>query len=148
MQRLHSIIIPLPRMAGKRRESAVFIVQIAVLIVLVRVQVNHLSAILLTILLFPCLFKAVSSGTSPNPRVVIVSSDVHYWAKFSKVELESDKILQKLSDKDHCSSRWGNPGPFFASAGSLNSIFSGSCVKDTIYRNVRNNRFSGDFSRF
>jgi len=69
------------------------------------VQVNHLSAVLLTILLLPCLFKAASSGTSSNPRVVIVASDVHYWTKFSKEEVESEKILRKLSDKDHCTSR-------------------------------------------
>lgn len=68
-------------------------------------QVNHLSAMLLTILLLPCLLKAVSSGTSPNPRVVIVSSDVHYWAKISKEELESNNTLQKLTDKDHCTYR-------------------------------------------
>jgi NAD(P)-dependent dehydrogenase (short-subunit alcohol dehydrogenase family) len=69
------------------------------------VQVNHLSAMLLTILLLPCLFKAVSSGTSPNPRVVIVGSDVHYWTKFSETEVESDNILQKLSDENHCTSQ-------------------------------------------
>jgi hypothetical protein len=72
-----------------------------------RIQVNHLSAMLLTVLLLPCLLRAASSGTSPNPRVVIVSSDVHYWAKLSKEEVESEKILQKLSDKDHCTFRWG-----------------------------------------
>ncbi|KAI0001188.1 hypothetical protein BJV77DRAFT_1057951 [Russula vinacea] len=60
------------------------------------IQVNHLSAMMLTILLLPCLLKAASSGTSPNPRVVIVSSDVHYWTKFSKTELESDKLLYKI----------------------------------------------------
>jgi hypothetical protein len=64
---------------------------------------------LLTILLFPCLIKAVSSGTSPNPRVVIVASDVHYWAKISEMEVESDNILQKLSDKDYSASRWDIP---------------------------------------
>jgi len=69
------------------------------------IQVNHLSVMLLTVLLLPCLLKAVSSGTSPNPRVVIVSSDVHYWAKLSKEELESNKLLQRLSDKDHCTFR-------------------------------------------
>ena len=84
-----------------------------VLNVLFSIQVNHLSAMLLTILLLPCLFKAVSSGTSPNPRVVIVASDVHYWTKFSETEVESDNILQKLSDKNYCTPRWDIP--FFAS---------------------------------
>jgi retinol dehydrogenase 12 len=102
--------------------------------------VNHLSAMLLTILLFPCLLKAVSSGTSPNPRVVLVSSEAHYWAKFTEAEVESDKILQKLSDKDYCTPQWGIP--FFASGGSRNIILLGSCVKDTPYRNVGNNYFS------
>ncbi|KAI0300567.1 hypothetical protein B0F90DRAFT_1629757 [Multifurca ochricompacta] len=69
------------------------------------IQVNHLSATLLTVLLLPCLLKAASSGTSPNPRVVIVSSDVHYWAKLSKEEFESDKVLSKLSDKEYCTSQ-------------------------------------------
>jgi hypothetical protein len=67
--------------------------------------VNHLSAVLLTILLLPCLLKAASSGSSPNPRVVVVSSDLHYWGNPSKGEVESDNILRKLSDKDYCTSR-------------------------------------------
>ncbi|KAI9451774.1 hypothetical protein F5148DRAFT_1238224 [Russula earlei] len=69
------------------------------------IQVNHLSAMLLTVLLFPCLLKAVSSGTSPNPRVVIVSSELHYWAKFSRKEVESERILRVLNDKEHCTFR-------------------------------------------
>jgi retinol dehydrogenase 12 len=58
--------------------------------------------VLLTVLLLPCLLKAASSGTSPNPRVVVLSSDVHYAAKLSEEEVESAKILEKLSDKDYC----------------------------------------------
>ncbi|KAI9465854.1 hypothetical protein BJY52DRAFT_1112976 [Lactarius psammicola] len=66
------------------------------------IQVNHLSAMLLTTLLLPCLLKAAVSGSSPNPRIVIVSSDVHYWANLSKEMAESDNALQKLSNKDYC----------------------------------------------
>jgi len=69
------------------------------------IQVNHLSAMLLIVLLLPYLLKAIPSGTSPNPRVVVVSSDLHHLAKLSKEELESDKLLQRLSDKNHCTSR-------------------------------------------
>ena len=142
MPGLCCMIIPLLKMVGNSRESLMFFgrVKVAVLKVFVRIQVNHLSAMLLTILLFPCLLKAASSGTSPNPRIVIVNSGVHYWAKFSKAEVESDKILQKISDKDYCTSRWGSP--FFASHSNLNNILSGSCVTDTPYRNVRNSYFS------
>lgn len=66
------------------------------------IQVNNLSAMLLTILLLPCLLNAASSGSSPNPRIVIVSSDVHYWANLSKEMADGDKVLQKLSNKDYC----------------------------------------------
>ena len=67
-----------------------------------RIQVNHLSAMLSTILLLPCLLTAASSGTSPNPRVVIVASDTHYLSKLFEEELASGNILKKLSDKDYC----------------------------------------------
>lgn len=60
---------------------------------------------LLTILLLPCLLKAASTGTSPNPRVVVVSSEVHYLSKLSREEVENDKILEKLTDNDYCSRR-------------------------------------------
>ena len=105
-------------MVGKSRESAMFFDQVGVevWISFARIQVNHLSAMLLTILLFPCLLKAASSGTSLNPRVVIVASEVHFWAKFTKAEVESDKILQKISDKNYCTSKWGIL--FFTSGGS------------------------------
>jgi len=94
-------------MAGKSRESSVPFDRDCGVDRASRIQVNHLSAMLLTVLLLPCLLRAAESGTSPNPRVVIVSSDIHYQAKLSKEEVESEKILQKLSDKDHCTFRWG-----------------------------------------
>ena len=137
MPRFHCKNIPLPRMAGKRREFMVFSSpSTSGLHVLFRIQVNHLSAMLLTILLLPCLFRAVSSGTSPNPRVVIVSSDVHYWTKFSETEVGSDNILQKLSDKNYCTSQWDIP--FHVWRLFVITMFLGSCVTDTRYRNVRN----------
>jgi hypothetical protein len=139
MPRLYSCIIPLPTTAGKRRESLVFSYPInfrCIVNVLVRIQVNHLSAMLLTVLLLPCLFKAVSSGTSPNPRIVIVGSDVHYWTKFSETEVESDNILQKLSDKNYCTSWWDIPFRVWRSF--VTPFFLGSCLTDTSYRSVRN----------
>lgn len=69
------------------------------------IQVNHLSAVLLITLLLPCLLKAASSGSSPNPRIVVVSSDLHYSASLSKEMAETDKVLRKLSDKDYCTSK-------------------------------------------
>jgi hypothetical protein len=77
--------------------------------------VNHLSAVLLTTLLLPCLLKAASSGSSPNPRLVVVSSDAHYrpGARLSKEMTEgTDKILRKLSDKDYCTPMLDIRSPF------------------------------------
>ena len=60
---------------------------------------------------------------------------MHYMAQFSKTEVESDKILRKLSDKDHCDSSCGHSLP--PSDGGSNSIISESWVTDIKYRNVR-----------
>jgi|SRR5712671_560382 len=106
MQRLPSSITWLLVMAGKSRESASSLTQVCCVECAGRIQVNHLSAVLLTVLLLPCLLRAASTGTSPNPRIVIVSSAVHHWVRLSKEEVENDKILQKLSDKDYCTFRW------------------------------------------
>ena len=94
----------LPETVGKKCESAAYLfgLKSRILTALHRIQVNHLSSVLLTVLLLPCLLKAASSGTSPNPRVVVVSSEAHYQANFSEEEVKSAKILDKLSDKDYC----------------------------------------------
>src|ERR1700761_9056800 len=47
-------------------------------------QVNHLSAVLLTTRLLPCLLKAASTGSLPNPCLVVVASDVHHHSNLSK----------------------------------------------------------------
>ncbi|THH20352.1 hypothetical protein EW146_g961 [Bondarzewia mesenterica] len=66
-------------------------------------QVNHLSCMLLSLLLLPCMLSSASSS-SPYPRMVIVSSDVHYWANLTKDELASPNILEKLNDSNYCNS--------------------------------------------
>jgi hypothetical protein len=56
---------------------------------------------------------------------MIVSSDVHYWTKFSKTEVESlgDKILRKLNDKNHCASLVGRS--FFFMSGGFDYSYTG-----------------------
>jgi len=62
-------------------------------------QVNHLSTALLSIRLIPCFMKA---ATSPIfPRLVIVSSDVHYWV-YELPEAQAPKILELLGSEEHC----------------------------------------------
>ncbi|EGN97796.1 hypothetical protein SERLA73DRAFT_182545 [Serpula lacrymans var. lacrymans S7.3] len=64
------------------------------------IQVNHLSTALLSLLLMP---NMISAGTLSSPsRVVIVSSDVHYWATIEDEVRNSPKVLAKLSDKTYC----------------------------------------------
>jgi len=64
-------------------------------------QVNHLATALLTLLLLPYVKK--SPGSSPTPRIVIVASEVHYLIP-SMPEAESPSILEKLNDKEYCTS--------------------------------------------
>ncbi|KZS97484.1 NAD(P)-binding protein [Sistotremastrum niveocremeum HHB9708] len=59
------------------------------------IQTNHLSTALLALLLLPTLNK------TPNSRLTIVASEVHYFVA-RLTEADSPKILEKLSDKDHC----------------------------------------------
>ncbi|EIW83043.1 short-chain dehydrogenase [Coniophora puteana RWD-64-598 SS2] len=63
------------------------------------VQVNHLSAALLSISMLPHLAKA---GTEENPaRLVIVSSEAHYMESL-KGASKWPNILERLSDKSYC----------------------------------------------
>ncbi|KAF8903482.1 short-chain dehydrogenase [Gymnopilus junonius] len=56
-------------------------------------QVNHLSTSLLALLLLPRMIQtAVEHHT--RPRLVIVSSDVHYWAKISEQVLTAPEPLK------------------------------------------------------
>ncbi|KAI0698335.1 hypothetical protein BC835DRAFT_662266 [Cytidiella melzeri] len=58
-------------------------------------QVNHLSTTLLTLLLLPSLAR------SPEPRIVLTTSDAHGMLKNTS-ELQGTHVLRKLSDKDYC----------------------------------------------
>jgi len=62
-------------------------------------QVNHLSTALLSIRLLPSLMKATVAP--PFPRLVIVSSDVHYWV-YELPEAQAPNILELLGSEEHC----------------------------------------------
>ncbi|KAH8116173.1 hypothetical protein DFH11DRAFT_1725674 [Phellopilus nigrolimitatus] len=64
------------------------------------IQTNHLGTALLALLMLPYLSKTPANG--PAPRLTIVASDVHYFTKLYPDELSSPKILEKLSDSNHC----------------------------------------------
>ena len=47
-------------------------------------------------------YLAAAKSDIPFPRLTIVSSDTHYWAKLNSEETKADKILEKLNDKAYC----------------------------------------------
>ena len=51
-------------------------------------------------------YLAAANSDPPFPRLTIVSSDTHYWTDLNSEEMKSDKILEKLSDKDYCSTSY------------------------------------------
>ncbi|KAI0046698.1 short-chain dehydrogenase [Auriscalpium vulgare] len=65
-------------------------------------QVNHISCVSLTVLLWKCLLRAYCPGN--RPRAVIVSSDVHYWTTFDSGALCSPNIIEKLNEEEYCAS--------------------------------------------
>ncbi|KAJ2961410.1 hypothetical protein NQZ79_g3326 [Umbelopsis isabellina] len=64
------------------------------------VETNHLGAALLTLGLLPALrHTAAKASEHQLPRIVIVSSDVHYWTKFSPSKEEGNLIKIMDSEK-------------------------------------------------
>jgi NAD(P)-dependent dehydrogenase (short-subunit alcohol dehydrogenase family) len=64
-----------------------------------RLQVNHLATSLLSLLLIPQLVSTGRKSSTPS-RMVIVSSDVHYWANPTEEVKASAKPLKKLSNQE------------------------------------------------
>jgi retinol dehydrogenase 12 len=62
--------------------------------------VNHLSTTLLCILLLPKL-KAAATNGNPHPRLVVVSSEVHYFAQIPAQAVSTPNILETLNRKDY-----------------------------------------------
>ena len=69
-----------------------------------RVQVNNLSLSLLSLLLLPRMIKT-SREYSTTPRLVVVSSEVHFMASLDRHVLESPRVLETIGSKEYCSKR-------------------------------------------
>ncbi|KAF9448402.1 short-chain dehydrogenase [Macrolepiota fuliginosa MF-IS2] len=68
------------------------------------IQVNDLSSPLLALLLLPRVLEtAKQHGTIP--RIVIVSSEVHYWTKLEDKVLDSPNAFEVLGSKEYCTPR-------------------------------------------
>jgi len=66
-------------------------------------QVNHLGTSLLSLLLLPVLVKTANEAKTAS-RLVIVTSDMHYFADITKQEQAAASIIAKLNDKDYSTS--------------------------------------------
>ncbi|KAF5375093.1 hypothetical protein D9758_000208 [Tetrapyrgos nigripes] len=64
-------------------------------------QVNHLGPTLLSFLLLP---KMITTAKTHNthPRLVSVSSNVHYWASIEKELIDAPNPLEICSSKEYC----------------------------------------------
>ncbi|KAG2147391.1 uncharacterized protein EDB93DRAFT_1226546 [Suillus bovinus] len=66
-----------------------------------RLQVNYLATSLLSLLLIPQLVAAGRKSSTPS-RLVIVSSDLHYWVTPAKEVKASTTPLETLSNEEWC----------------------------------------------
>ena len=66
-----------------------------------RLQVNCLASSLLALLLLPRMVQTAHDH-STTPRLVVVSSDLHYMTSIEKSVTDNPNILQTLSNKEYC----------------------------------------------
>ncbi|KAF8074521.1 hypothetical protein FPV67DRAFT_1605312 [Lyophyllum atratum] len=64
-------------------------------------QVNCLSLELLALRLLPRMIRTAEEHAT-RPRVVVVTSELHFWAKFDKQVVDGNKIYESLNNKDYC----------------------------------------------
>ncbi|KXN88992.1 WW domain-containing oxidoreductase [Leucoagaricus sp. SymC.cos] len=65
------------------------------------IQVNNISISLLALRLLPHMFDTAKKFRT-TPRLVIVSSDVHFWTTLEDKAIKSSNTLKLLSDKEYC----------------------------------------------
>ncbi|KAJ7623768.1 hypothetical protein FB45DRAFT_114778 [Roridomyces roridus] len=65
------------------------------------VQVNHLAPSLLIFLLLPAMFKTAEEHKTV-PRIVVVSSMLHYFARIEKPVVESPEIIKTIGKAEYC----------------------------------------------
>lgn len=88
-------------------------------------QVNHLSTALLSLLLLPRMARAAADGLS-KPRLVIVSSEVHFWTKIPEIVTTTPHILQKMNEESYYKSMYVDRP---ASCSSVHLLYSGTTTR-------------------
>jgi hypothetical protein len=64
-------------------------------------QVNDLSTPLVSFLLLPAMIKTAQQHAT-LPRIVVVSSEVHYWVEIEKRVYENPDIIKTLGSSEYC----------------------------------------------
>ncbi|KAJ7699056.1 hypothetical protein B0H17DRAFT_927003 [Mycena rosella] len=64
-------------------------------------QVNSLAGPLLALLLLPIMVNTANQHAT-TPRIVVVTSGVHYWHTFEKSLCEDPAVLKTLGSKEYC----------------------------------------------
>ncbi|KAF7371072.1 WW domain-containing oxidoreductase [Mycena sanguinolenta] len=67
-------------------------------------QVNNLSTPLLALLLLPAMIRTAEQY-STTPRIVVVSSSMHYWVKINKDVSENPDMLKTLGSAEYCTNK-------------------------------------------
>ncbi|KAF8211139.1 short-chain dehydrogenase [Mycena galopus ATCC 62051] len=70
----------------------------------ISLQVNHLSDSLLALLLLPAMINTAQQH-STTPRIVVVSSGMHYWVKMDKNVSGHPNILKTLGSAKYCTEK-------------------------------------------
>jgi retinol dehydrogenase-12 len=70
-----------------------------------RLQVNDLSTSLLALLLLPIMIKTAKEHAT-LPRLVVVSSGVHYWITIEKDLCESPTMLKTFGSSEYCTPKY------------------------------------------
>ena len=89
-------------MATNQRQSYVIVNMMPIMptpFSIARFQVNNLCTSLLALRLLPIILRT-SEKHHTSPRIVVVSSGVHYWAKLDNDVFESPNGLVKFGKKE------------------------------------------------
>jgi len=65
------------------------------------IQVNNLATSLLSLLLLPRMIQTAKDH-STTPRLVVVSSEMHYWADIEKKAVDSPNYFKTIGKKEYC----------------------------------------------
>ncbi|KAH8548662.1 hypothetical protein BGW37DRAFT_505798 [Umbelopsis sp. PMI_123] len=88
-------------------------------------ETNHLSASLLALSLLPSIRRTAAKATPGNlPRIVIVASDVHYWATFRSSQ-QSGSIIKAMNTPEY----YNDPRERYMDTKLLNVFFAQELAK-------------------